>query len=155
MSKMIISAAIRSVPLQGGLQESFTENYRVLERFDPQHKDWRAPEASAARPRGLEGEEDAAVEALKASDEARSEVQRDGRPKVWERPARGEQGGDDGEDYASAEDAWAPWTDEQWNGTKGVPWEEGDVGFLEDDGLYDDIDDDPLTADSLGVGLND
>lgn len=67
MARQITSAAIRGVPLEGPrvqgsrkkrkrdprAENLLEKNYYCLERFDPKHRDWRAPEAANSRPMGF------------------------------------------------------------------------------------------------------
>jgi len=116
----------------------------VLERFDPGAKDWRAPEAAAANPRGKARSEDEDGPGQAAPMGARGE-------RKWQRA----EGWDEEAEDAAAEEEWTPWAEEKWDGKSGVPWEEDDFDF--EDFEFDEDDDDDMDpfGGAVGVSLSD
>jgi len=140
MAKQVTSAAVRGIALQnsrGGVSEGFHENAFCLERFDPTVSDWRSREASAQNPRGSQGmeEEDLVYDGLSAG---RSEQGEQFDENLWD-------------DDEAVEEEWAPWKADNWNGAKGVPWEEGEYSMANDQ--YDDDEMLGPMGEDVGVSL--
>mmetsp|Transcript_106794 Transcript_106794/g.297262 ORF Transcript_106794/g.297262 Transcript_106794/m.297262 type:complete len:781 (-) Transcript_106794:63-2405(-) len=118
MAKQVTSAAVRSLPLQGGAAATgaLTEKAFCLERFDPTAHDWRSCGAAAPRPRGDPGggASSRGGEAAEGSGVAPTPAWH--RAEAWR----------EAEEEAAQEDAggmWAPWAE----GKRGeLLWDEND-----------------------------
>merc|ERR1712079_119293 len=150
-AKEVTSAAIRSAPLEGG-SLAFKGKHYVLELFDPRHRDWRSPEASAQRERKVDPENEGPEnEEFATPEQITAPVQSD---KSWQRAAAwgpGDAANDEGMDQEEQEDDWTPWSDEKLQIK--MLGEDADKAFLDYDGDYFDEDLDAKSA--AGVSLPD
>jgi len=147
MAKQITSAALRGIPLQSGhnskTKDELMKNVACLERFDPACEDWRAPEAAARKPLPRDPRDRARPD----EDVEESQFGAFDRSLDFENAEE-----EEARNTAAAEQQWAPWVDKNWDGKKGIPWEEDAVAA----GMYDDEDDDLDTLDiNVGVSLHD
>jgi len=151
-AKEVTSAAIRDAPLEGG-SLAFAGKHYVLELFDPTHRDWRAPEASAQRERKVDPDnEELATPDQITPEQITAPAQSD---ESWQRAAAwgpGDTTNDEGTDQEEHEDEWSPWSDEKLQVK--MLGKDAEKAFLDyDDSDYFDKDMDAKSA--AGVSLPD